>query len=97
MHLYYAVTYGIASLVLFADLVTFGMAMAVTYYLSGGNLFGPSLIHGAYDATAFVGVATTQGVGALLRGLMIVIGLVAGLVILVEKVKKKSGQPLSAR
>lgn len=97
VHLYYVITYGIASLVLFTDLVTFGMAMAVAYYLSGGNLFAPSLIHGAYDATAFVGVATTQDIGTLLRGLMIVIGLVAGLVILVERARKKSGQPVSAR
>ena len=93
VHLYYAITYGIASLILFTDLVTFGMAMAITYYLSGGNLFAPSLIHGAYDATAFVGVATTQGTGTLLRGLMIVIGLVAGLVLLLERVRKKSSPP----
>jgi membrane protease YdiL (CAAX protease family) len=93
VHLYYAITYGIASLILFTDLMTFGMAMAITYYLSGGNLFAPSLIHGAYDATAFVGVATTQGTGTLLRGLMIVIGLVAGLILLLERVRKKSSPP----
>jgi membrane protease YdiL (CAAX protease family) len=90
VHVYYAITYGIASLILFTDLVTFGMAMAITYYLSGGNLFAPSLIHGVYDATAFVGVATTQGTGTLLRGLMVVIGLVAGLILLLERVRKKS-------
>ena len=67
--------------------------MAITYYLSGGNLFAPSLIHGAYDAAAFVGVATTQGTGMLLRWLMIVIGLVAGLVLVLEKVRKKSNPP----
>ena len=92
-HLYYAITYGIASLIPFADLVTFGMALAITYYLSGGNLFAPSLIHGVYNATAFVGVATTQDIGTLLRWLMIVIGLLAGLVLLLERVRKKSRTP----
>lgn len=89
-HLYYAITYGIASLIPFTDLVTFGMALAITYYLSGGNLFAPSLIHGAYNATAFVGVATKQDIGTLLRWLMIVTGLVAGLALLLERVRKKS-------
>lgn len=92
-HLYYAFTYGIASLIPFADLVTFGMALAITYYLSGGNLFVPSLIHGGYNATAFVGVATRQDIGTLLRLLMIIMGLVAGLALLLERMRKKSGIP----
>jgi membrane protease YdiL (CAAX protease family) len=89
-HLYYAITYGMASLIPFTDIVALGMALATTYHLSEGNLFAPSLIHGAYDATAFIGVATTQDTGTLLRGLMIIIGLVAGLVLLLERVRKKS-------
>jgi membrane protease YdiL (CAAX protease family) len=86
VHLYYAIVYGVASLVQFTDLVTFGMAMAATYHLSGGNLFVPSLIHGVYDATAFVGVANSSDIViAALRGSMILIGIIAAVVLLVQK------------
>lgn len=66
VHLYYAVVYGVASLVEFADLITFGMAMASTYYVSGGNLLIPAIIHGGYDATGFIGVATSSNICAQL-------------------------------
>lgn len=89
VHLYYAVVYGIASLIQFTDLVTFGMAMAATYYLSSGNLFVPSLIHGVYDATAFVGVATSMDVGVRLRGFMLLVGIVAGFLLLVQRGRRK--------
>jgi len=88
-HLYYAFVYGIASLVQFADLVTFGMAMAATYYLSGGNLLMPAMIHGAYDAAGFIGVATSPEAGLFLRGLMMLIGIVASIPLLVQEVRKR--------
>ena len=75
VHLYYAVVYGVASSVIFVDLITFGMAMAATYHASSGNLFFPALIHGAYDATGYLGVATSSDIGAQLRELMMLIGL----------------------
>jgi membrane protease YdiL (CAAX protease family) len=81
VHLYYAVVYGVASLVQFADLITFGMAMAATYYASGGNLLVPAMIHGAYDATGYVGVATSSQIGAQLREVMILIGLIAAFIV----------------
>jgi membrane protease YdiL (CAAX protease family) len=81
VHLYYAVVYGIASLVQFADLITFGMAMAATYYASGGNLLLPAMIHGAYDATGYVGVATSSQIGAQLREVMILIGIIAAIIV----------------
>lgn len=84
-HLYYAFVYGITSLVQFADLVTFGMAMAITYYLSGGNLLVPAIIHGAYDATGFIGVATSPGLGILLRGSLILIGIIVSLSLLGQR------------
>ncbi len=85
-HLYYALVYGVASLVSFADLITFGMALAATYYVSGGNLLIPALIHGTYDATAYVGVATSSDIGVQLRELMLLIGvLVAAFVFLRRK------------
>jgi membrane protease YdiL (CAAX protease family) len=81
VHLYYAVVYGVASLVQFADLITFGMAMAATYHVSGGNLLVPAMIHGAYDATGYVSVATSSGLGVQLRELMIFIGLIAAVLV----------------
>lgn len=75
-HLYYAYVYGIDSLVQFTDIATFGMTMAMTYYLSGGNLFMPAMIHGVYDATGFIGIATTPGIGIILRNAMVLLGIV---------------------
>ena len=85
IHLYYAVTYGVASLVAFADLITFGMAMAATYYVSGGNLLVPARLHGAYDATAYVSIATSSDIGVQLRNLMIVTGIIAALLVFSRK------------
>lgn len=80
-HLYYALVYGIASLILFVVIVTFGMAMAVTYYLSGGNLLALILVHGAYDAAGFAGVAYSMDIALDLRGVLILIGIAAAVVI----------------
>lgn len=85
VHLYYAFVYGLASLIMFADLITFGMAMAATYYFSGGNLIAPALIHGAYDAIGFLGVATSDTVLIFLRGLMLLIALVVGFLFVFKK------------
>ena len=48
VHVYYVVTYGVASALPFIDLITFGLAMSITYYWSGGNILVPALIHGMY-------------------------------------------------
>ena len=85
VHLYYAFTYGIASLIPFTDLMTFGMAMAATYYFSEGNLLIPGLIHGAYDATGFISVATTLNVGLLLRGIMISISIFFAIALFIQR------------
>lgn len=95
MHLYYAYTYGPASLVQYAELVTFGMAMAATYYLSSGNLFAPALIHGAYDATAFVGVATSLSIGDGLRAFLILLGIVVAFLLYIERGSRKDRVPSS--
>jgi hypothetical protein len=97
VHLYYAFVYGIVSLVQFTDLVTFGMAMAATYYLSGGNLFVPAMIHGVYDATGFIGVATSIDVAILLRGSMILIGIIVAIALFVQKIRKRKVPYLYAR
>jgi membrane protease YdiL (CAAX protease family) len=75
-HLYYALVYGIASAVPFVELVAFGMAMAAAFHLSGGNLLIPSLIHGAYDASGFIGVAVSLDLGSALRIGMLIVGLI---------------------
>ena len=95
-HLYYAQTYEVASIVQFTELVTFGMAMAGTYYLSGGNLFAPALIHGAYDATAFVGVATSTSVGDGLRGFMILLGVIVAFLLYIQRGSRKDDNPINA-
>jgi membrane protease YdiL (CAAX protease family) len=89
VHLYYAVVYGVASLVQFADLITFGMAMAATYYVSGGNLLVPAMIHGAYDATGYLGVATSSDIGVLLRELMIFVGLIVAIFVFFRRKRSK--------
>jgi membrane protease YdiL (CAAX protease family) len=71
LHLYYVITYGVASAVPLIDLTTFGMAMAMTYYLTGGNIVAPALIHGVYDATGFIGVASTITIGLILRATLL--------------------------
>jgi membrane protease YdiL (CAAX protease family) len=89
VHLYYAVVYGLASLIQFTDLVAFGMAMAATYYLSGGNLLVPAIIHGVYDATAFIGVATSLNFGLQLRGIMIFIGIAVAFLLFLQKIQQR--------
>lgn len=89
LHLYYAVVYDIISAVLFTNLVTFGMAMAATYHLSGGNLLVPAIIHGTYDAMGFIGVATSLNVTILLRGSMILIGIIVGIGLFFQKMRKR--------
>jgi len=92
-HLYYAFTYGPASLIQFTELVTFGLAMSGTYYLSGGNLFAPALIHGAFDATAFVGVATSTSVGNGLRAFMILLGIIFAFLLYIQRENRKNQIP----
>jgi len=90
-HLYYALVYGVASAIQFTDLVAFGMAMAAAFYFSGGNLLVPAVIHGVYDAVGFLGVAVSPGVAAMLRGLLILIGLLAALVLFIQKRRSRRG------
>ncbi|MEM0053916.1 MAG: hypothetical protein QXL89_06995 [Nitrososphaeria archaeon] len=90
--------YGVASLVIFADLITFGMAMAATYYVSNGNLLIPSIVHGAYDASGFISVATSFELGMMLRVSLTLIGLIVAIVLFVQKIltrqTKKSSENL---
>lgn len=87
-HLYYALVYGIASLIAFVDLLTFSMAMCFTYYFSGGNLLLPALIHGLYDAGGFLAIAVSPAAGSAFRGIMVVMGVVIALVLAAKSLKR---------
>jgi len=89
VHLYYVSTYGVASAVPLIDVTTFGMAMAMTYYLSGGNIVAPALIHGVYDATGFVSVASSMTIGLILRATLILIAVIFAAIY----VRRKNLQP----
>ncbi len=84
-HLYYALVYGLASLAAFAEIVFIGLALAGTYYLSGGNLLIPALLHGAFDAFGFMAVAVSPGVGLFLRFSMMAAGVLVAVTLLARK------------
>ena len=86
VHAYYATTYGIASVLPFIDLITFGLAMSIAYYWSGGNILVLALIHGLYDATDFLGVATTTQIGQAAQFVMIIVGIGFAVIYLPKKI-----------
>ncbi len=90
-HLYYALVYGVASLAMFSELILIGMAFALIFYLSGGNLLIPALLHGVYDASGFVGVAVSSDIGMALRTGLILLGLLVALVLLGRTALSGSG------
>jgi membrane protease YdiL (CAAX protease family) len=92
-HAYYALTYGVASPVFFIQLITFGVAMAITYQWSGGNLLAPAVVHGLNDAIGFLGVATTRQIGLAAQGIFIAVGLVFAIsYVLLKKVRINPNQ-----
>ena len=89
VHAYYATTYGIASILPFIELITFGFAMSITYYWSGGNIVMLALIHGVYDATAFLGVATASQIGQAAQLAMVFVGIGFAAVYLPQKINMR--------
>jgi membrane protease YdiL (CAAX protease family) len=92
-HLYYALVYGIASLALFVELFLIGAAFAITYYLSGGNLLVPAILHGLYDASGFMGVAVSEEVGMLLRMSMMGVGILVALGLFARALFSRPSRP----
>jgi membrane protease YdiL (CAAX protease family) len=87
-HAYYAFTYGSASPVFFIQLTTFGIALAVTYHWSSGNLLAPAVLHGINNAIGFLGVATTKEIGLAAEGVFIAVGLTFAIFyVLLKKVR----------
>ncbi|MCW4010523.1 MAG: CPBP family intramembrane metalloprotease [Candidatus Bathyarchaeota archaeon] len=85
VHGYYAITYEAASILPFITIITFGVAMAITFYWSGGNLLAAAVIHGLYDATGFLGVATNSSIGLAARFILITVGVAFAIFYVVMK------------
>jgi membrane protein insertase Oxa1/YidC/SpoIIIJ len=66
------------------------MAMAATYYVSGGNFIVPALIHGTWDAIAFIGVALSTTVSDQLQGLMILICIIIAITVFAQQKMSKN-------
>jgi len=79
VHLYYGTTYGIAAPLIFPNLFLVGFAFAATYRLSTGNLVVVALLHGAFDASAFLTLVNTEA-GLLARYGLVLVGVVIGVV-----------------
>jgi membrane protease YdiL (CAAX protease family) len=75
VHLYYGTTYGPAAPLIFPGLFLLGFAFAATYQASGGNLLVVALLHGLYDASAFL-TLVDGNLGLLVRYLPVLIGVV---------------------
>ncbi len=78
VHLYYTATYGITAPVILPTLFLLGFAFAATFHFSGGNLLVPAVLHGAYDASAFLALVS-QDAGLLLRVGLMLVGLLVAL------------------
>ena len=72
-HGYYAETYQIVSPVFYIELITFGIAMAVAFYWSGGNIVALAVVHGLNDAIGFLGVATSKDYSLAAQGVFIAV------------------------
>jgi membrane protease YdiL (CAAX protease family) len=80
VHLYYGTTYGVAAPLIFTQLFFLGFAFAATYRYSGGNLVVIALLHGAFDASAFL-TLVNPALGEALRYGPILVGFVLALVL----------------
>jgi membrane protease YdiL (CAAX protease family) len=95
VHLYYGTTYGPAAPLIFPGLFLLGFAFAATYQTSGGNLLVIALLHGLFDASAFLTLVNT-GAGLLVRYVPVLIGLVLLLVRFLVKDRGSALPPLPA-
>jgi membrane protease YdiL (CAAX protease family) len=79
VHVYYGTTYGVAAPLVYPVLFLLGFALAATYQFSGGNLLVPALLHGEYDASAFLALISEEA-GLIARYVPVLVGAVVGLV-----------------
>jgi len=87
VHLYYGTTYGAAAPLIFPSLFLLGFAFAATYEFSGGNLVVPAVLHGVYDASAYLTLVSSIA-GNLLRYGVILLG---GVIALIEYLRPTAG------
>ena len=79
VHVYYGLTFGLASPFYYQELFLLGFAFAATYQATGGNLLVIALLHGLNDAIAFTSLVS-QDVEIAAHYLLIVGGAIVGLV-----------------
>ncbi len=91
-HLYYVLILGIASLVPLTEVFAIGVAMAVAYYRSGGNLLIPALIHGAFDASGFIALGISYEIGSMMRQSLVLVGLIVAVSSLGRQRGPRAGQ-----
>jgi membrane protease YdiL (CAAX protease family) len=89
VHLYYGTTYGAAAPLIFPSLFLLGFAFAATYEFAGGNLVVPALLHGAYDAAAYLTLVNQVAGNAVRYGLI----LLGGLIALIEYLRPSAAPP----
>jgi membrane protease YdiL (CAAX protease family) len=89
VHVYYGTTYGIAAPLISPVLFLLGFSFAATYEYSGGNLLVPALLHGEYDASAFL-YLIAKGPGLLARYVPVLVGLA---ILLVQFLRPKAAAP----
>lgn len=93
VHLYYFLVFGVTSSIFFVNIVAISMALSIAYYISGGNLLIPALLHGLFDATGFLTIATDSDLGIFFRAAMVGVGLfIAVLLVLNYFFKIKTGK-----
>lgn len=89
VHFYYFLTYGLFSSIFFIEIITVSMALSISYYVSGGNLLVPTILHGLFDASGFLGVATGSELGFIFRILIVGVGIIAALILALRYLASK--------
>ncbi len=84
VHLYYGTTYGIVAPLIFPSLFFIGFAFAATFRATGGNLVVIALLHGLFDASAYLTLVNEDG-GLALRYLVVFVGIVLFLLLWVRR------------
>jgi len=95
VHLYYGTTYGIVAPLIFPTLFFTGFAFAATFRASGGNLVVVALLHGVFDASAFLTLISPDG-GLALRYGVVLVGLVIAVVLWAQHAEPPTRPPIPA-
>ncbi|MGA8664129.1 MAG: CPBP family intramembrane glutamic endopeptidase [Thermoplasmata archaeon] len=89
VHLYYGTTYGAAAPLIFPTLFFAGFGFAAAFRASGGNLVVIALLHGIFDASAYLTLLNLD-VGVAIRYGVIFAGLVVALLVYMRLVRGPS-------